>query len=153
SAGPVQLGGSAEAANAAAAIADLSASPMVGLSDPTEQHNPFSQTEPFARAAYDSLHGAVPNPAPAPAPPTPPPPPPQAYAPPPVAGYPPPQGYPPPASGYPAQYAPPQGYGVYALPPDGNTSGMGDSYPVPDEARGWTFAGFVPWGLFSFING
>ena len=30
---------------------------------------------------------------------------------------------------------------------------MGEAYPVPPEAEGWTFAGFIPWGLFSFING
>lgn len=53
--------------------------------------------------------------------------------------------------------APPQqyqqgGYGM-PMPPDGNTSGMGEGYPVPPEASGWTFAGFVPFGLFSFNNG
>jgi hypothetical protein len=36
---------------------------------------------------------------------------------------------------------------------DGNTSGMGPGYPVPQEAQGWTFAGFVPWALFAFFNG
>lgn len=35
----------------------------------------------------------------------------------------------------------------------GNTSGMGEGYPAPTEAEGWTFAGFIPWGLFSFVNG
>lgn len=47
---------------------------------------------------------------------------------------------------------PPPGYG-YSLPSDGNTSGMGAGYPVPDCAKGWSFAGVVPYGLFSFING
>jgi hypothetical protein len=39
------------------------------------------------------------------------------------------------------------------LPADGNTSGMGPGFPLPDEARGWTNAGVVPAGLFSFYNG
>jgi len=47
---------------------------------------------------------------------------------------------------------PPPGYG-YSLPNDGNTSGMGSGYPVPEAARGWSFAGFVPFGLFAFVNG
>ena len=38
-------------------------------------------------------------------------------------------------------------------PPDGNTSGMGEGYLVPPHASGWTFAGFVPFGLFGFVNG
>lgn len=46
--------------------------------------------------------------------------------------------------------APMYGYG---MPPDGNTSGMGQGYPVPPEASGWTFAGCVPFGLFAFLNG
>jgi len=65
---------------------------------------------------------------------------------------------PPQPQGYqPAGYAPPPGYApqgyAQGLPPGGNTSGMGEGYPVPPEASGWTFAGFVPWGLFSFTNG
>lgn len=43
--------------------------------------------------------------------------------------------------------------GYFQSPYEGNTSGMGPGYPVPFEARGWTFAGFVPYGLFAFVNG
>jgi hypothetical protein len=35
----------------------------------------------------------------------------------------------------------------------GNTSGLGDGYPAPPEAEGWSFGSFVPFGLFSFVNG
>jgi hypothetical protein len=98
--------------------------------------NPFTDAEPTARRAFDASFGE-------PLPPVAPPPP---VSPP-----------PPPAAGYPgAAYAPPSypshGYQA-AIPPDGNTSGMGDGYPVPPEASGWTFAGFIPFGLFSFLNG
>jgi hypothetical protein len=47
---------------------------------------------------------------------------------------------------------PPPGYG-YSTPSDGNTSGMGEGYPAPELAKGWHFGGFVPFGLFAFING
>lgn len=66
---------------------------------------------------------------------------------------------PPPPPGTYAAQQPQQGYGQnqpgygYSLPADGNTSGMGEAYPVPPEAEGWTFGSFIPWGLFSFING
>jgi hypothetical protein len=39
------------------------------------------------------------------------------------------------------------------MPADGNTSGMGDAFPPPEVAKGWTFGGIVPFGLFGFING
>lgn len=78
----------------------------------------------------------------------PPPPPPGSSLPPP-AGAPQPQGQ---AYQPPPGYPPPPGYGYY-MPADGNTSGMGEGYPVPAEASGWTFAGFVPFGLFGFVNG
>ena len=58
-------------------------------------------------------------------------------------------GYPP-AQPYGGGYG---GYGGYGLPADGNTSGMGANYPAPPDASGWTFAGFIPWGLFGFFNG
>jgi len=93
-----------------------------------------------------------------------PPPPGQGYAPPadayqvPAAGsaYPPapgpyqvpPPGYQPPP--YPG-YAPTPGYAI--MPPDGNTSGMGEGMPVPPETQGWTFAGCLPLGLFGLMNG
>lgn len=67
------------------------------------------------------------------------------------SGYAPPPGYvPPPGSmQLPPGAAP---YNPYQQPYDGNTSGMGAGYPLPPAASGWTFAGFVPWGLFSFFN-
>ena len=34
-----------------------------------------------------------------------------------------------------------------------NTSGWGAAYPLPREARGWTYAGIVPFGLFPLYNG
>jgi hypothetical protein len=86
------------------------------------------------------------------------------YAPPPQAGFAPPPGqyaaphYPPaqygqPQYGQPAQYGAPYAPPPYGLPADGNTSGMGPGYPLPLEANGWTFAGFIPYGLFAFLNG
>jgi hypothetical protein len=36
--------------------------------------------------------------------------------------------------------------------PGMNTSGMGEGYPLPPEASGWTWGGFVPFGLFGFMN-
>lgn len=36
---------------------------------------------------------------------------------------------------------------------NGNTSGQGSGCPLPPSARGWTFAGFTPFGLFAFIHG
>lgn len=39
------------------------------------------------------------------------------------------------------------------MPADGNTSGMGEGYPAPPETQGWNFAGFVPYGIFGFVNG
>jgi hypothetical protein len=63
----------------------------------------------------------------------------------------------PPVQGYGPGYAPPPVYtgqpGMYPPPPGGNTSGMGDGYPVPPQAKGWNFGGFVPFGLFAFMNG
>jgi hypothetical protein len=118
--------------------------------------NPFTEAEPTARRAFEQSFGEPPA---APMPPfgpalTPPasPPPPIGQAGPPVSYAPPqPPGY------VPGNYAPPPGYAPHGyqqgIPPDGNTSGMGDGYPVPPEASGWTFAGFVPFGLFSFLNG
>jgi hypothetical protein len=141
-----------------------------------EPANPFGASEPHASAAFEQLQQPVPPPPPpvnpyapgagvappptapgtwtaAPPPATAPgawnapqPPPPPQYPPPPSPQYPPPAAYPPP----PAQAGYQQQYG---LPPDGNTSGMGQGYPAPPEASGWTFAGFVPWGLFGFLNG
>jgi len=35
----------------------------------------------------------------------------------------------------------------------GNTSGWGTNKPVPDFARGWSFAGLVPFGMFALYNG
>ncbi|MCC7479290.1 zinc ribbon domain-containing protein [bacterium] len=70
----------------------------------------------------------------------------------PGVSYVPPPGYVPPPSQVPQ---PPPGYNPYQqfMPQDGNTSGMGTGYQAPPQATGWTFAGFVPWGLFSFFNG
>ncbi len=54
------------------------------------------------------------------------------------------------------QYGPPPGAGYgqsYAQPSDGNTSGMGAGYGEPPEASGWTFAGFVPFGIYAFVMG
>jgi hypothetical protein len=34
-----------------------------------------------------------------------------------------------------------------------NTSGLGPNSPAPSFARGWTFAGFAPLGLFAFVHG
>jgi hypothetical protein len=36
---------------------------------------------------------------------------------------------------------------------DGNSSGTGAAAQLPDEARGFTAAGCVPFGLFGFFNG
>jgi hypothetical protein len=92
-------------------------------------------------------------------------PPPQPYVPPPPTYAPPPPTYAPPPSPQPYQpppygqapYGPPPPAGYappgYGMPPDGNTSGMGQGYPVPPQASGWTFAGFVPFGIFHFFNG
>ena len=123
--------------------------------------------------------GQPPEPPPAPEPPAPPPPPAprpidtsapgaglappppsQAYTPPP-AQPPAQQAYQPPQQGYqqppPQQYGPPPGQGYappqYAVPADGNTSGMGAGYGEPSEASGWTFAGFVPFGIYAFVMG
>jgi hypothetical protein len=63
----------------------------------------------------------------------------------------PPTQLPPPPPQY-QGYPPAPGYGQ-AMPPDGNTSGMGQNYPVPPEAAGWTFAGCIPFGLFAYFNG
>jgi hypothetical protein len=125
--------------------------------------NPFGAAEPNASQAYQELLGEPPASAPPPAPAYgqqtepynpagayPPPAPPQQYQPPPPQY----QQYQPPPP--PGQYQAPPGYGPaqgYGMPPDGNTSGMGQGYPVPPQASGWTFAGFLPWGLFSFFNG
>jgi hypothetical protein len=59
---------------------------------------------------------------------------------------------PPPAQYAQASYAPPQQYG-YQGPREGNFSGMGPGYPYPPEARGWTFGGFVPYGIYAFVHG
>jgi hypothetical protein len=42
---------------------------------------------------------------------------------------------------------------VRELPADGNTSGLGPGYPLPPAARGWTNAGIIPAGLYSFYTG
>ena len=42
----------------------------------------------------------------------------------------------------------PYGY----MPADGNTSGYGEGYPVPPSVKGWSFAGFIPYGIFAFVN-
>jgi hypothetical protein len=56
---------------------------------------------------------------------------------------------PPPGSGYaPPAYSPAYGY----APSDGNTSGMGEGYLVPPGVKGWTCAGFIPFGIFAFAN-
>ncbi|MCH7472637.1 hypothetical protein IIA79_06770 [bacterium] len=73
----------------------------------------------------------------------------------PGAGIAPPAQLPPPpqpAAAPPPQY-PPQAYAPPYTPADGNTSGMGEGYPVPVQASGWTWAGFVPFGLSGFVNG
>jgi hypothetical protein len=125
--------------------------------------NPFDESEPTARAAYAREFGAPEQDAVLPPPPpvsvSGPPPrpdlhaagaglssPPLGAAPPPVQGYGP--GYAPPPV-----YAGPGGEAVYGPPLDGNTSGMGDGYPVPPQAKGWNFGGFVPFGLFAWMNG
>lgn len=63
---------------------------------------------------------------------------------------------PPPPPYNPGHYAP-AAYGgaPYGAAPYGdvNTSGMGPGYPLPYQTQGWTFAGFVPFGLFAFVNG
>jgi hypothetical protein len=79
----------------------------------------------------------------------------------PAAAVPPPAQYgavpppppPPAASSYPPAYqAPASAYGI-AAPFEGNTSGMGTTYPAPPFTQGWSFAGFVPFGAFAFTNG
>lgn len=42
----------------------------------------------------------------------------------------------------------PYGY----VPADGNTSGMGEGYPIPPSVKGWTWAGFIPFGICAFAN-
>lgn len=61
-------------------------------------------------------------------------------------GVPPPQAF---AIAHPAGSRP---YGGAATTQE-NTSGWGAAYPLPREARGWTFAGLVPFGLFPLYNG
>ena len=143
-------------------------------SDPAPA-NPFGATEPNASEAYQHLVTPPDSPLPTT---NVPPPPPTAYVPP-AGGYSPgtgaaptfqlPPSPPPPVQPYgptPGQYqqqpypgqqypapAPPPSYPAYGMPPGGNTSGMGQGYPVPPEASGWTFAGFIPYGLYSFFNG
>ena len=98
-------------------------------------------------------HPSAPPQAPMASPPRPQPPP-NAYTPGAGIAPPPPQPgqYQQPTGGYGYSAYPPQpGYGY--MPPDGNTSGMGDGYFLPPEASGWTFAGFVPFGIYAFING
>jgi hypothetical protein len=53
-----------------------------------------------------------------------------------------------PGTGYPPSYPPGAGY----PPVDGNTSGFGEGYPIPPGVKGWTFAGFIPYGIFAFAN-
>jgi hypothetical protein len=141
--GPVALGPTAAAApldSELALDAEAGAVPF--------NANPFGDTEPTARRAFEDSFGAPP-PAPAAAPP------PTLLGPPPPAGYQAGPAYQQPPPGY--QPQPPVGYGPAGyrppMPLDGNTSGMGDGYPIPPEASGWSFAGFVPWGLFCFFNG
>lgn len=57
----------------------------------------------------------------------------------------------PPAAG--KDYGPLPAPLVREVPADGNTSGMGPGYPLPPAARGWTNAGVIPAGLFSFYTG
>jgi hypothetical protein len=83
------------------------------------------------------------------------PPPALPVAPPPGSYAPPPAQYQPPGYGPPPVAVPQYGTGGYSpyTPTDGNTSGMGPGYNLPADTQGWSFAGFVPWGLFSFFNG
>ncbi|MBN2083338.1 zinc ribbon domain-containing protein [bacterium] len=37
--------------------------------------------------------------------------------------------------------------------PDDNTSGWGAQKSIPDYIRGWSFVGFVPFGMFALYNG
>lgn len=152
--GPVQLGANSE---------DAIASSGAGVHDTVEApvlSNPFTDAEPTAKRAFEQGFGAAARERPSeawspddpgaglsPPPPHLPPPAPQYHAPPPPSGY---------APAPPMHAAGPgaaRAYGPVGLPADGNTSGMGDGFPLPPEASGWTFAGFVPFGLFSFNNG
>jgi len=111
---------------------------------PPQPTPPTPPADPHAPGA--GLTAAPPQPAAPPAPgPQPPPVPGQPAVPPPGAA--PPPVAQPQAGGY---YT---GYPGYAMPPDGNTSGMGAAYPSPPEASGWTFGGCVAFGLFAFLNG
>jgi hypothetical protein len=149
--GPVELGQPDESPVGESGGLEADFSPDTGT--PPLNANPFTEAEPTARRAFEDSFGENPAAPPAPPPPPPPvmpaPPQPQGYAPLPPQSYAPPQ----PPAYHQGGYTPPPGYGPPGYQPGGNTSGMGEGYPVPPEASGWTFAGFVPWGLFSFCNG
>jgi len=73
--------------------------------------------------------------------------PPEQPAPPPAAPAPP-AAAPPAAAPPQAPAAPPQ----YQAAPPPATPVMAPSGPEPPSAAGWSFAGFVPFGIFAFVN-
>lgn len=53
------------------------------------------------------------------------------------------------------QPQPPQGFAppaAPAIPADGNTSGMGTGYPLPDGVDRFSFVGCIPFGIFALAN-